>query len=214
MLPADRQQSRLEETANSLSHGIGCVLALVLLPTSVQTVIARDGVSPHTIALEVFVAATLLLYLCSALCHGLPAGTGKRFFERLDNAAIYLFIAASCSPFATAAPDGAWHWTMLALVWALALLGVAVVVRRLVTHPLWSTSLYVGLGWFALLAAMPWIERASASGVALLVAGCLVYTFGAGLFLLSARVRFAHLAWHISVMTGGGLHVAAMLLPA
>ena len=77
VLPADRQQSRLEETANSLSHGIGCVLALVLLPTSVQTVIARDGVSPHTIALEVFVAATLLLYLCSALGHGLPAGTGK-----------------------------------------------------------------------------------------------------------------------------------------
>ena len=56
------------------------------------------------------------------------------------------------------------------------------------------------MGWMVLLAALPWIGKVSATGVTLLLAGGVVYTLGAALFLLSSRLRFAHLVWHLFVM--------------
>lgn len=213
MLRAERHQSRVEELANSASHGIGFVLALILLPMLVRLSIARGEAALHTVAVSVFAAATLLLYLSSALFHGLPSGRAKRFFDKLDRAAIYVFIAASYSPFAASAMNGSRGALMLTLVWVMALAGLVITFRNLVTNPLWSTALYVGMGWLVLVAAIPWIERAPVFGVRLLVSGCLIYTLGAACFLLGARVRFAHLAWHLCVMAGGGLHLAAMMLP-
>ena len=209
--PAPRQQSAAEEIANSISHGIGFVLAAASLPILVQMSLVRVGHALHTIAVSVFALTMMLLYLSSALFHALPPGRAKRFFEKLDHAAIYLFIAGSYTPFAASALHDSRAWLMLALVWTAALLGVAVTLSNRITHPLWSTGLYVLMGWLVLLAALPWIERVSAAGVRLLLAGGLAYTLGAVLFLLSSRVRFAHLAWHLFVMAGSGLHFVATL---
>lgn len=210
--PAHRPQSVGEEIANSVSHGIGFVLAIASLPILVHMSLERVGHALHTIAVIVFAATMMLLYLSSMLFHGLPPGRGKRLFGRLDHAAIYLFIAGSYSPFAASALHGSGAWIMLVMVWTLALLGVLVTLANLITHPLWSTGMYVAMGWLVLLAAIPWIERVPAVGATLLVAGGLAYTLGAALFLLSERLRFAHLVWHLFVMAGSGLHFAATLL--
>lgn len=214
MLPADRQQSSAEEIANSVSHGIAWLVAVALLPTLLRWSSGNVDNPLHAIAVAVFGVATLLLFLSSALFHGLPPGRGKRFFDQVDHAVIYLFIAASYSPFAVMSIDSSSGWLVFSLVWTLALLGVVVTLGNLVTQPLWSTGLYITMGWLTFLAAIPWMEQASTFGVRLLLGGCLVYTVGAALFLLSARMRFAHLAWHLCVMAGSGLHVAAMLLPS
>lgn len=213
MLPADRQQSSTEEIANSLSHGAALVAAVALLPALLQAPPGTSAAGFHGIAVAGFAIATVLLFLSSALFHGLPPGRAKGFFDKVDHAMIYVFIAASYSPFAAAAIHDAAGWSVFALVWTLALVGVLITLFDLVENPLWSTGLYVGMGWFVLVAALPWIEQASAFGVRLLIAGCVVYTVGAVLFLLSARIRFAHLAWHLCVMGGSGLHFSAMLLP-
>lgn len=213
MLPADRQQSSTEEIANSLSHGAALVVAVAFLPSLLAAPPGATASGFHGVAVAGFAVATVLLFLSSALFHGLPPGSAKRFFDKVDHAMIYVFIAASYSPFAAVAIHDGAGWSMFSLVWILALLGVLITLFELVENPLWSTALYVGMGWFVLLAALPWIEQASAFGVRLLIAGCVVYTVGAALFLLSARVRFAHLAWHLCVMGGSGLHFSAMLLP-
>ena len=213
MLPADRQQSAAEEIANCVSHGIALLVTVAWLPTLVRMSPGSTGSTLGTMAVGVFAVATVLLFLSSALFHGLPPGPGKRFFDQLDHAAIYVFIAASYTPFAVTPIDAGGSWVTFGLVWTLALLGVVTTMIGLVTHPLWSTGLYVGMGWLVLLAAMPWITQAPVFGVRLLLAGCFVYTFGAALFLLSARLRFAHLAWHLCVMAGSGMHFVAMLQP-
>lgn len=208
MLPADRHQSVTEEIANSLSHGIALALAIALLPA------LRDSCPGNTLrgtTVAVFAVSTVLLFLSSALFHGLPSGSGKRFFDKVDHAVIYVFIAASYSPFAATSIDAGGTWAVFGLVWMLALLGVLSTWFDVVRNPLWSTGLYVAMGWLVLLAALPWIAQAPVSGVRLLLAGCVVYTLGAALFLLSARVRFAHFAWHLCVMAGSGMHFAAML---
>jgi hemolysin III len=208
---AEREQSTPEEIANSISHGIGFALAAAALAILAHTSAVRAGTAPNTLALIAFVASMMLLYLSSALFHALPPGKGKRFFERLDRSAIYVFIAGTYSAFAAPALHGNRAWSMLALVWAVASLGVLITMCRLITSSLWSTGLYVAMGWLALLAALPWIEQVSPSGVRLLLVGGFTYTLGAAVFLLSTRLRFAHLVWHLFVMAGSGFHLAAAL---
>lgn len=206
-----RPQSAAEERANSLSHGIGCVLAALALPLLVQLSVAQRSPVLHSIAVALFAAALMLLYLASALFHGLPPGRARCWFESLDHAAIYLVIAASYTPFAALALHGEHAWWALVGVWCLAWAGVAVTLFKWVTHRLVSTGLYVALGWLVLVAALPWIAQLSARGATLLLAGGVVYTLGAALFLLGGRWRYAHLVWHLCVMAGSALHGAAMV---
>jgi len=106
---------------------------------------------------------------------------------------------------------GAWGWTLFGLVWVAAALGVVAKLLDRLKHPLWSTGLYVAMGWVALLAAAPLIERMSATGLAWLVAGALLYTAGAVVFLYDAKVRYAHFVWHLFVMGGSTCHFFAAL---
>jgi hemolysin III len=206
-----REQNTIEEFANCVSHGIGFLLATAALPILVLASLKRVGSTAHAVAVSVFALTMMLLYLASALFHGLPPGRAKRVFGKVDHSAIYLFIAGSYTPFAATALNSHRAWLLLALVWALAVLGALVTLMNLLTRRLWSTSLYVALGWFVLLSAIPWIQRVSTTGASLLVAGGAAYTLGSALFLLSARLRFAHLGWHIFVMIGSGLHFTAAL---
>jgi len=206
-----RPQSRPEEAANSASHGIAFVLAALLLW---QGMPGEGGSTLQVAGRCVFALTMMLLYLSSTLFHGLPAGRGKRFFEKLDHAAIYLFIAGSYTAFAAPALQSLQAWTLFGLVWLAAAAGVWLTLSPRTMHPFLSTALYVAMGWMVLLAALPWIGQVSATGMRLLVAGGVAYTAGAGLFLMSARLRYAHFAWHLFVMAGSGLHVAATVSPA
>jgi len=206
-----RPQSTAEEIANSVSHGIGFALAASALTIIPQTLSVRAGSASNALALSAFLASMTLLYLSSALFHALPPGRSKRFFQSLDHAAIYVFIAGSYSAFAAPTLHSSRDWLVFSLVWTLALLGVLVTLCDLIKHRLWSTGLYVAMGWLVLLVAKPLIEQGPAAGAPLLLAGGLAYTLGAVVYLLGARVRFAHLAWHLFVMAGSGLHLAAAL---
>jgi hemolysin III len=116
-------------------------------------------------------------------------------------------------PFVFGVLRGAWGWTLFALVWTAAGLGVVAKLVGRLDHPQWSTGLYVAMGWIALLAAVPLYERMSASGLAWLVGGGVFYTAGAVIYLFDAKARFAHFVWHLFVVGGSGCHVCAALWP-
>jgi len=189
---AERDQTWGEELANAISHGIGCLLAVASLPVLVRASAQRGGAA-NVVGASLFAATMILLYLVSALYHALPPGRAKHWFNRLDHAAIYLFIAGSYMPFAFGVLHGAWGWTLFGLVWAAAVLGVAAKLFNRLRHPLWSTGLYVAMGWVAL------------------VAGGLAYTLGAIVFLFDSKLRYAHFVWHLFVMAGSTLHFLAAL---
>ena len=210
-LAMERPQTRGEEVANSISHGIGFLLAVAALPVLVSACMARGGQAINVVAVCVFAATMMLLYASSTLYHALPAGRAKQVFNKLDHAAIYLFIAGSYTPFALGALHGGWGWSLFGVVWGLAVLGTLAKLFNLLRHPLWSTGLYVAMGWLVVVAAVPLIERVSSAGLALLVAGGLLYTLGAVVFLFDSRVRYAHLVWHLFVMGGSACHFFAAL---
>jgi hemolysin III len=205
-----RDQTGWEELANSISHGVGFLLAIASLPL----LLAFSGPATSAInivAMCIFSATMMLLYGISTLYHALPAGRAKTWLNRCDHAAIYLFIAGSYTPFVLGVLRGGWGWSLFGVVWTMAVLGFTAKMFNRLRHPMWSTGLYVAMGWVAVVAAAPLIARVPGAGLALLVAGGLSYTAGAVVFLFDSRVRFAHFAWHLFVLGGSTCHFFAVL---
>lgn len=210
LLIEDRPQTGGEEIANAVSHGLGLLLAIAALPVLV-VVAARHGSAVNIVAAIVFAVTMMLLYLVSTLYHAVPEGRFKAFLNRVDHAAIYLFIAGSYTPFALGVLQGRWGWMLFGAVWAMAAAGVAVKLLNLLTHPLWSTGLYVAMGWSALLAAGPLIHAMPLAGLLWLLGGGLAYTAGAVVFIFDSRAKYLHFTWHLFVLLGTTCHFFAAL---
>ncbi len=205
-----RDQTRTEELANSLSHGLGFVLAIASLPLLLAFAGERTS-AINIVAMSVFSATMMLLYGVSTLYHAVPPGRAKAWLNRFDHAAIYLFIAGSYTPFVLGVLRGGWGWSLFGVVWGCGLLGFAAKLMNRLRHRLWSTGLYVAMGWVAVVAAAPLVARMPGAGLALLVAGGLLYTAGAVVFSFDSRVRFAHFVWHLFVLGGSACHFFAVL---
>lgn len=204
-----RSQSTGEEIANSVSHGVGALGVALVSPFLLPGVMRAGGGWALAGALA-FVLTALLLYLSSALYHALPPNRAKRVFERIDHSAIYLFIAGSYTPFLLGALRGGWGWTLLGIIWSLALVGVVVKSTWGARGKRLSTWLYVAMGWLVVVALRPLLQHLPAAGLAWLLAGGLAYTAGAAFYLLDHRIRFAHFVWHIFVLAGTACHFVAV----
>jgi hemolysin III len=206
-----RPQTLSEEIANAVSHGLGFLLAAASLPVLAEFA-SRHGSTIPVGAAVVFSTTMMCLYLVSAVYHALPAGRWKRLFQRLDHAAIFLFIAGSYTPFVLGPLRGAWGWTLFGVVWGVAVFGMLAKALDRLRHPGWSTGLYVALGWAALAALPSMLERIAFDGLALLLAGGVAYTAGAVFFLLDHHWRYGHFVWHLFVLAGSLCHVLAAAL--
>jgi len=205
-----RIQTFGEEIANATSHGLGLLLAVASLPILVYHA-AVNGQAANVVGASLFAGTAIVLYLVSTLYHALPAGRAKVLLNRLDHAAIYLFIAGSYMPFLLGVLRGPVGWVLFAVVSAAAALGVGAKLFDRLRHPLWSTGLYVAMGWMALIAAVPLYERMAPAGLGWLIAGGLAYTAGAVVFLLDSKLRYAHFVWHLFVLAGSTCHFFAAL---
>ena len=205
-----REQSREEEIANSLSHGLGLIAALVATPFLIEHA-ARHGDAGFIVGASIFAATMVLLYLASTLYHALPTGRAKGMFRVIEHSAIFLLIAGTYTPFTLGVLRGAWGWTLLALVWSLAVTGVLLKALNRMAHPILSTGLYLLMGWLIVIAAQPLSVRVPASGLLWLVAGGLAYTLGVVFFALDSRLRYGHFIWHLFVMAGTACHYFAVL---
>lgn len=206
---AKREQSLGEEIANSISHGVGLILALIVLPVLVIAAL-RQGSTSALVGASVYAVALVLLYLASTIYHALPPNRAKRLFRVLDHAAIFLLIAGTYTPFTLGVLRGPWGWTLLVLVWSMALAGITLKVAWGIRYKAISTIVYLGMGWMAVLAAREVWLRMPAPGIGWLVAGGLAYTVGV-VFFVAERMRYSHLAWHLFVLAGSACHTCAVL---
>jgi hemolysin III len=205
-----REESRGEEIANSISHGIGLVAALAATPFLIMHAVRR-GDTGFIVGASLFAPTMVLLYLASTIYHALPIGKAKRVFRVMDHSAIFLLIAGTYTPFTLGVLRGAWGWTLLVLVWGLAVAGVALKAFHRMSHPIVSTSLYLLMGWLILIAVNPLYARLPASGLLWLVAGGVAYTAGVAFFAADSRLRYGHFFWLLFVMAGTACHYFAVL---
>ncbi|WP_431026011.1 PAQR family membrane homeostasis protein TrhA [Halomonas sp. H5] len=205
-----REQSRSEEIANSLSHGAGIVAALVGVPILLMHA-ARHGDTAFLVGTSLFSAAIFLLYSSSTIYHALPAGKAKRVFRVLDHCLIYLLIAGTYTPFTLGVLRGAWGWTLFGVIWGLASVGVALKASGKASNPIFSTTLYLLMGWIVVIALEPLVARVPTPGLHWLLAGGLSYTAGVLFFAIGSKLRYGHLIWHCFVLAGTACHYFAVL---
>jgi len=204
-----RAQSPGEEIANSVSHGVGLLAAVAVAPILIVGAVQRGG-APGIIGASVFAAAVGLLYLTSVLYHALPANRAKRVFQVLDHGAIFLLIAGTYTPFTLGVLRGAWGWSLLGLVWSLALVGVVLKATSGVRYPRLSMGLYLVMGWLIIVAIRPLWLLMPAEGIFWLLAGGIAYTAGAA-FYAAEHLRYSHFVWHLFVLAGTACHFVAVL---
>jgi hemolysin III len=206
---AMQDPSLREEIANSISHGLGLLLALVALPVLVLAAIEAGSVR-FLVGVSVFGGTMVLLYLASTLYHSITHETAKQIFRVFDHTAIFLLIAGSYTPFSLGVLRGPWGWSMLAIVWTLAIIGIILKINRRTRHSRISIVLYVIMGWLAVIAIKPIVMLIPLPGILLIFAGGVAYTGGLA-FFAAQRIRYNHFIWHLFVIAGTTCHFFAVL---
>ena len=198
-----------EEIANSITHGIGILLALAALCILIRFA-DRYGDVWRVVSVSVYGATLIMLYTASTLYHSIQKQRLKGFLQNLDHSAIYLLIAGTYTPFTLVSLRGPWGWGLFGVVWGLAVLGI--VLQFMPTKQLKTVSLllYVGMGWSVVAAVKPLIQAVDAGGILFLVLGGLAYTLGI-FFYVRDKMNYNHAVWHLFVLAGSILHFIAVL---
>ncbi len=197
------------ERFNTITHLIGTILAVVGTAVLVALASRAEG-SRHVVAMSIYGASLISLYLISTLYHVL-SGRAKKIFHVMDHCGIYLLIAGTYTPFALLTLKGAWGWWIFGIVWTLAGVGVfkdSVFHRR---YRWISYVLYLGMGWLALFAWEPLTKAMPRAGLVWIIAGGVFYTAGLTFLAMAKRVRHTHGVWHIFVMAGSVCHYIVMV---
>ena len=198
-----------EEIANSVTHGAGLVAFAIGLPILVATA-AERGDELQVLGCSVFASCLVLLYAASTIYHALPQSRAKQIFRVADHIAIYLVIAGSYTPFLLGVLRGPFGWTLCAVIWGLAALGILHKLLLGMRFPHLSTAFYLAMGWLAVVAIGPITRHVPSDGLAWLAAGGLLYTAGV-VFYAWERLRYGHMVWHLFVLAGSACHFVAVL---
>ena len=205
----EREQTQSEEIANSISHGIGLVAALVAAPFLIVHA-AQHGSGGFVVGASVFSGTIIFLYLGSTLYHALPVGRPKRVFRVIEHSAIFLLIAGTYTPFTLGVLHGAWGWSLFGVIWGLAVTGVVLKACYKADHLMLFTGLYLLMGWVIVIALDPFLARVPTAGVLWVAAGGLSYTVGVVFFATDWRLMYGHLIWHLFVIAGTACHYFAV----
>jgi hemolysin III len=198
-----------EEIANAVTHGAGWAASLGGLAYLVLRA-ATTGGTLRVVSCAIFGATLVLLYASSTLYHALPAERAKRVFRVFDHSAIFLLIAGSYTPLTLVALGGRWGWWLFGSIWFLAVVGILL---STVAHGRWrwlSITLYVAMGWLAVVAIKPLMAAVDTQTLTLVVAGGLAYTLGL-VFYGWKKLPYSHAVWHLFVLAGSVLHYFAVL---
>jgi hemolysin III len=202
--------SSQDELANAITHALGVALALAGL--AVLVTLASLHHSPrHLVSYSIYGVTLVLLYGISTAYHGVRLPRAKRILRILDHAAVYLLIAGTYTPFALISLRGAWGWSLLSIIWAMAGTGVVFKVFFIGRFPRASVVLYLAMGWLALVAVRELFAHLPPAGLVLLFAGGLCYTLGV-LFFAFDNKRFHHAIWHVFVLAGSVCHFFAVVI--
>lgn len=205
----ERPQSRGEEIANSVSHGVGFVASLAAAPVLI-VVATQRGDPAGIVGASIFGVAMILLYFTSTVFHALPVSRAKQIFQILDHSAIYILIAGTYTPFTLGVLRGPWGWTLFGIVWGLALVGTLLKAFGGIRYNTLSTVIYLAMGWIIVIAADVAWTLIPQWGLFWLLAGGIAYTAGVA-FFMAERIKYAHFIWHLFVITGTACHFVAVL---
>lgn len=204
------QYTAPERIADLCIHTIGVIASVIALAALIFI-----GVESKTalwiLALVIYGLALVATFSFSAGYHVAMRPKLKEWLRRLDHAAIFLMIAGTYTPFILIKMNNAWGLGLLAVVWGMAAIGIAIKLFAPRYLEGISTALYLMQGWAILAAWEPLMTAVSGQVLTLLVAGGVLYTVGV-VFHLWERLPFQNAIWHGFVLSAASCHYAAVMV--
>ncbi|HSW36473.1 MAG TPA: hemolysin III family protein [Candidatus Limnocylindrales bacterium] len=199
----------INEIANSITHGIGALLAVAALVLLVVFA-SIHGDAEHIVSFSIYGSTLVILYLASTLYHSIQKPRLKYIMRIIDHSAIYLLIAGTYTPFTLVTLQGTSGWVMFGVIWGLALTGILYKTFFINRHIVVSTLFYLLMGWMIVFSIGDLLQALPLNGVILLAAGGLAYTLGMVFYAMSERLLM-HAIWHLFVLGGSICHFFSIL---
>src|SRR5262249_39299262 len=155
--------------------------------------------------LLIYAGSLIAMLAFSAAYNHLRASHYSDLLRRFDNAAIFILIAGTYTPFTTLRLQGAWAITLTVLVWLVAAVGVALRLIAPRSFDRFSVGFYLALGWIGLIGVKPFIASLQVSTFVLLAIGGVLYSVGV-IFHVWERLRFQNAIWHGFVVVAAAIH--------
>ena len=209
----------MREPINTWTHFITFLLGVAGL---FLLVVLSIGDMAKLITMTIYGLSVIVLYGASTAYHWVETTPNRLAILRtLDHMSIFILIAGTYTPVLYYGLDGAWKWTMLSVIWGLALLGIILKVFFTGTARTFSTILYISLGWIALIPLFKLIRSLPVGAMVFMLLGGIAYTVG-GVIYATKRIKFLpgklgfHEVFHIFVSLGSVLHfimIAKYIMP-
>lgn len=204
-----RRQSKGEEIANSVSHGIGALLALV----GAVILIVRGmnvGSGKAVASLSAYGVSLVLLYTASAVYHAVKNERWKAWLRIMDHCSIFLLILGTYIPMSLLVIGGKTGWILFLTNTALAAIGITLTAVDLKRFDKFNLVLYALMGWLVIMAMKTVLTVMSPTATVLLVGGGVAYTVG--IIFYRSRRGYMHFVWHLFVMAGSILQYMSIVL--
>lgn len=212
-------QITIREPGSAITHFIAMMMAVfAAVPLLIKAGI-QSG-QENLLAMAIFMGSMILLYGASATYHSVDlTGRSLRIFRKLDHMMIFVLIAGSYTPVCLIVLGGKLGYTLLALVWGIAAVGM-LVKACWITCPKWFSSIiYIAMGWVCVLVFGPLLNTLSTPAFLWLLSGGIIYTVGGVIYALklpifnSKHKSFgSHEVFHLFVMGGSICHFIFMYL--
>ena len=203
-----RPQTAGEEIANTVSHGVGAVLAAAgAVPLLVKA--AMDS-GQAVVGMALYAASLLGLYAASSVYHGVRNPALKKRLRVLDHCSIFLLILGTYIPLALLTLGGQLGWILIGINSLLAVVGIALKIIDLNRFNKVSLVLYAAMGWLVFPAVRTVTQVLPAAGFLLLLSGGIAYTLGIAFY--TSKRHYMHFVFHIFVLLGSILQYFCVLL--
>ncbi len=204
-----RIQTAFEEKLNAVSHAIGAILGILAL---VLLVTFDTGKTYYSlISVIIYGISIIVLFTASTLYHSITNNAQKHYFRVLDHISIYLLIAGTYTPVLLITLEQNLGWTLFYIVWGIAAFGVILKVFFTGKFEIFSTLLYLVMGWLIVFDHTNLSDLLDGDGILLLFAGGLAYTLGI-IFYVIEKIPFNHVIWHLFVLAGAICHFFMIFL--
>ena len=213
-------QITIREPGSAITHFVAMMMALSAATPLLIKAALSSGKSENLLSLSIFILSMVLLYGASAIYHSLNiTGRALNIFRKLDHMMIFVLIAGSYTPVCLAILNGLLGYTLLAVVWGIALFGM-ILKACWITCPKWFSSLiYIAMGWVCLAVFGTLWNVLPHAAFLWLLAGGIIYTIGGVIYALKLPVFNgkhtyfgSHEIFHLFVMGGSICHFIFMYL--
>lgn len=201
------QQTKLQEQLNTISHAIGALLGIAGL---VILIVKQKGTEWSLFSVLMYGISIIILFSASAMYHAARTERKKHYLRIVDHISIYLLIAGTYTPVLLLKLADSNGWPLFWTVWGIALFGVFLKLFFTGRFEIFSTLLYLVMGWLIVFDFTALSEAMHSNGLILLYAGGLAYTVGI-VFYAIHKILYNHVIWHLFVLAGAICHYFMVL---